>query len=240
MNTRPKTRQRAKGELASEIAQAIRLRAYRPGEWLRQIDLEEAFQATRFDVRTALDELSVRKTIEHVPNRGYRVAEVDLATYQAIRDTRLILEAAAMRQVIGRMDAAAIARLEALAHEFSEAVRSGTRVQQSEINSAFHHLIYAHCGNPVLEETIWNLRDRSRGSTVTVWASHQALLNADRDHHAMVAAIRAGDGDRLAALIVGHIVKDMVEAKNLAEVPAALQPSTETSQRRGSEVSDEV
>ena len=220
MATRPKTRQRAKGELASEIAQAIRLRAYRPGEWLRQIDLEEAFQATRFDVRTALDELAVRKTIEPVPNRGYRVAELDLATYQAIRDTRVILEGAAARLVIGRLDEAAIARLDGLARQFSEAVQSGTRFQQSEINSAFHHLIYAHCGNPVLEETIWNLRDRSRGSAVTVWASHQALLNSDRDHHAMVAAIRAGDGDRLAELTVGHIVKDMAEVEVPGEVPA--------------------
>lgn len=211
MATRPKTRQRAKGELANEIAQAIHVRAYRPGEWLRQIDLEEAFQATRFDVRTALDELAVRKAIEHVPNRGYRVAELDRATDRAIRDTRIILENAAARLVIGKMDDEAIARLDALAHEFSQAVQSGTRVQQSEINRAFHSLIYAHCDNPVLVETIWNLRDRSRGSAVTVWASHQALLASDADHHAMVAAIRAGDGERLAELTSHHIIKDLAE-----------------------------
>lgn len=211
MATRPKTRQRAKGELANEIAQAIHVRAYRPGEWLRQIDLEEAFQATRFDVRTALDELAVRKAIEHVPNRGYRVAELDRATDRAIRDTRIILENAAARLVIGKMDDEAIARLDALAHEFSQAVQSGTRVQQSEINRAFHSLIYAHCDNPVLVETIWSLRDRSRGSAVTVWASHQALLASDADHHAMVAAIRAGDGERLAELTSHHILKDLAE-----------------------------
>lgn len=216
MASRPKTRQRAKGELANEIAKAIHIRAYRPGEWLRQIDLEEAFQATRFDVRTALDELAVRKTIEHVPNRGYRVVEIDLATYRAIRDTRIILESAASRLVIGRMDEEAVARLDALAHEFSRAVQSGTRVEQSEINRAFHSLIYAHCGNPVLAETIWSLRDRSRGSAVTVWASHQALLASDADHHAMVAAIRAGDGERLAELISQHILKDLIEAGGAA------------------------
>ncbi|HEV2508696.1 GntR family transcriptional regulator [Bosea sp. (in: a-proteobacteria)] len=216
MASRPKIRQRAKGELANEIAKAIHIRAYRPGEWLRQIDLEEAFQATRFDVRTALDELAVRKTIEHVPNRGYRVVEIDLATYRAIRDTRIILESAASRLVIGRVDEQAVARLDALAHEFSQAVQSGTRVQQSEINRAFHSLIYAHCGNPVLVETIWSLRDRSRGSAVTVWASHQALLASDADHHAMVAAIRAGDGERLAELISQHILKDLIEAGGAA------------------------
>lgn len=215
MAPRPKT-QRAKGELANEIARAIHVRAYRPGEWLRQIDLEEAFQATRFDVRAALDELAVRKTIEHVPNRGYRVTEIDLETYRAIRDTRIILESAAARLVIGKMDDAALAKLEALAGEFSQAVQSGTRIEQSEINRAFHSLIYAHCGNPVLFETIWSLRDRSRGSAVTVWASHQALLASDADHHAMVAAIRAGDGERLAALTSHHIVKDLIEVSGAA------------------------
>lgn len=199
----------ARRALASEIAQAIRLRMYRPGEWLRQIDLEEKFQATRFDVRGALEELAVRQTIEHVPNRGYRVAEIDLATYRAIRDTRIILEAGAMAGVVAGIDDATIARLAELADAFSAAAISGTRTQQSEINSEFHHLIYACCGNPILEETIWALRDRSRGQAVTIWASHEALLASDRDHHAMVEALRRRDAGELAALITRHIRKDM-------------------------------
>jgi DNA-binding GntR family transcriptional regulator len=239
MTTRP-PRPKHKRALASEIAQAIQMRAYRPGEWLRQIDLEEKFKATRFDVRSALDELAVRKTIEHVPNRGYRVAEIDLKTYQAIRDTRVILETAAAPAVIARIDDNAITRLGELARQFSEAVHSGTRIRQSEINSAFHHLVYAFCGNPVLEEMIWELRDRSRGSAVTVWNSHQALLDSDRDHHAMVEAIRQRDATRLAELTARHIIKDMIEAEDNAGAAARPQPSTETSQSRGSEVCDDV
>lgn len=233
MTSRP--RQKDRRALAGEIAQAIHRRAYRPGEWLRQIDLEETFKATRFDVRSALDELAIRKTIEHVPNRGYRVAEIDMATHRAIRQTRVILETAAAPGVVAGIDEATIARLAEQAAEFGRAVHSGTRQRQSEINSAFHHLMYACCGNPVLEETIWGLRDRSRGSALTVWSSHQSLLESDRDHHAMVEAIRARDAERLAGLIAHHIVKDMIEAED-----AASQPSTETSQSRGSDVSDEV
>ena len=136
--------------LANEIAQAIRLRAFRPGEWLRQIDLEERFEATRFDVRSALDELAVRKTIEHVPNRGYRVAEVDLKTYEEILATRIILERATAEGVIARIDDIAIARLDALAAQFSAAVTTGSRTEQSEINRAFHQFMYSFCGNAVL------------------------------------------------------------------------------------------
>jgi DNA-binding GntR family transcriptional regulator len=228
------TRPREKRALAGEIAQAIRLRIYRPGEWLRQIDLEEKFGATRFDVRRALEELAVRKTIVHVPNRGYRVAEVDLQTYRAIADTRVILEKAASVEVASRIDAAVVERLEALALRFGEAVHGGTRVQQSEINRAFHQLIYNHCGNPVLEETIWALRDRSRGTNVTMWRSHEALLQSDREHHAMIAALQKRDGEALAELTARHILRDM------EHVAALDQPSTETSQSLGSEVSDEV
>lgn len=235
MSSEPKqARGNSRRQLASEIAQAIRLRMFRPGEWLRQIDLEEKFQATRFDVRGALDELAIRKTIVHVPNRGYRVAEVDMKTYRAIADTRVILEKAASRAVAVRIDAAAIAELEQLAARFGEAVHGGTRIQQSELNRAFHQLIYNHCGNPVLEETIWALRDRSRGTNVTMWRSHEALLQSDREHHTMIAALKARDGEALAELIAHHILRDM------EDVMTNDQRLTETSQRRGSEVSDET
>lgn len=193
--------------LANEIAQAIRLRAFRPGEWLRQIDLEERFEATRFDVRSALDELAVRKTIEHVPNRGYRVAEVDLKTYEEILATRIILERATAEGVIARIDDIAIARLDALAAQFSAAVTTGSRTEQSEINRAFHQFMYSFCGNAVLEEMIWGLRDRGRGSQITVWSSHELLQKSDREHYEMMAALKARDAGRLAALIATHIIK---------------------------------
>ena len=203
-----KARPKQKRALAAEIATAINMRAYRPGEWLRQIDLEEKFKATRFDVRSALDELAVRKTIEHVPNRGYRVVQIDSETYHAIRDTRVILETAAAGGIISRIDAATLARLKELAMQFGAAVQAGTHREQSQINSEFHHVLYSLCGNPVLEETIWSLRDRSRGSSVTVWSSHEALQQSDRDHHAMIAALEARDSVGLARLIASHIIKD--------------------------------
>jgi len=203
-----KARRKEKRALAGEIAEAIHLRAYRPGEWLRQIDLEEKFNATRFDVRSALDELAVRKTIEHVPNRGYRVAQLDTETFRAIRETRVILETAAVAEIVARMDGATIARLKELAARFGAAVSAGTHMEQSQINGEFHHVFYSLCGNPVLEEMIWSLRDRSRGSAVTVWSSHESLLQSDRDHIAMIAALEVRDTAGLTRLIASHIIKD--------------------------------
>lgn len=199
--------------LAAELAEAIRLGAYRPGDWLRQIDLEERFGATRFEVRGALDALAVRKTLEHVRNRGYRVAAIDEATAGAIRAARVVLETACAPGIVAGADPALIARLETAAGRFGKAVLTGTRIEQSRANSEFHHLMYARCGNPVLEELIWALRDRSRGSGVTVWTSHEALLASDRDHQAMIVAIAAGDAARLEDLIARHILKGPAPAR---------------------------
>lgn len=218
--------------LANEIAQAIRLRMFRPGEWLRQIDLEERFQATRFDVRAALDELSVRKTIEHVPNRGYRVTAIDMRTYEQIQAARQILEPAAAAGIVAQIDAASILRLAALAKRFSDSVSAGSRTEQSEINRAFHELMYSFCGNAVVEELIWGLRDRSRGSQITVWISHESLLQSDREHHEMVEAVQSRDAGRLSQLIGRHITK--VGAAEPAYSP------TVTSQARGSELTVET
>lgn len=209
----PGTRRAA---LANQIAEAIRLRQFRPGEWLRQIDLEERFQATRFDVRGALDELTARKTIEHVPNRGYRVAEIDLKTYGEILAIRVILETAAAESAVARIDEAAIARLDELAAQFSAAVLTGSRSEQSEINRAFHQLMYSFCGNAVLQETIWALRERGRGSRITVWSSHEALLRSDREHYAMMEAVKARDGSRLVALVAAHVAKDSAPVSVMA------------------------
>lgn len=199
---------RQKRALANEIADAIQLGEFRPGEWLRQIDLEEKFSASRFDVRTALDELVVRKSIQHVPNRGYRVAVLDKETIAAIEDVRLVVECAAAAGIVANVDAAALKGLRMLAESFSEAVKHGTHADQSRTNREFHRLFYALCGNIILEETIWSMRERARSSALTIWSSHQALQNADRDHYSMLEAIAQRDAEGLAALIRLHITRD--------------------------------
>jgi DNA-binding GntR family transcriptional regulator len=203
-----KRTERPRGGLATEIADAIRQGQFRSGEWLRQVDLEGKFGATRFDVRAALEELVVRQTIEHVPNRGYRVAMPDEATRVAVDEVRRILECATAPAIIARIDDADLRRLHALAAEFAEAVRAGTHADQSRTNRAFHRLLYSLCGNPILEETIWWLRDRSRPTPLTIWSSHEALLRSERDHAAMLEAIARRDAADLAGIIARHIVGD--------------------------------
>ena len=192
--------------LAAEIAQAIRSGVFRPGEWLRQIDLEGQFGATRFDVRTALAELALRQTVEHVPNRGFRVAVPDQRRAGELLKVRALLEVEAAVTALPHLGRIDIQRLERLAAAFDEAIGNAGVVEHSRSNEAFHQAIYDRTPNRVLIEIVLELRDRSRLSPLTLWPSHTALLRSAAGHHAIIAAVRAGDRDMLASIIAQHVL----------------------------------
>ena len=196
-----------KRPLAAKIVEAIEAGELRPGEWLRQIDLEEKFEVGRSDVRAALDELVVRKTIQHVRNRGYRVAIVDDTTLNEIRTVRAILERGAAPLIIQNATSSDLEELRKLADIFSEAVKLGGYLDRSRTNRDFHRKFFRVSGNAVLEEAIWALRERSRAAPLTLWTSHEALVRSDKEHHAIVAALAAKDEALLAALVENHVIR---------------------------------
>lgn len=40
------------------------------GSWLKQIDLEQRYDCTRPEIRRALDRLTQRRLVQHIPNRS--------------------------------------------------------------------------------------------------------------------------------------------------------------------------
>ncbi|WP_170182040.1 GntR family transcriptional regulator [Phreatobacter stygius] len=194
-----------KRHLAAEMAAAIRDGAYRPGEWLRQIDLEERFGAKRFDVRSALSELAVRGTVEHVVNRGYRIAVPDMVAIREVLAIRILVEVEAARQALPHIGPAELARIRTLQQAFETAIAHGSRVDQAHTNAAFHDAIYGHAPNRSLAELTTEMRNRSIRWPIALWPSHAALEKSAADHRAIVAALEAGDVEALVEAVRRHI-----------------------------------
>jgi DNA-binding GntR family transcriptional regulator len=201
------TRQlRTKRPLALEIAVMIRSGGYRPGEWLRQIDLEERLGANRFEVRTALAELALRGTVEHVPNRGFRVTEHDRARLRDLLAVRVLLEVEAAASAMPHIDAGALAELTVLAEAFERAVASGTRAEQSATNLAFHDALYARSPNRALAELAMEMRDRARLWPMVLWPSVAAMHRSAEGHRRILEALRLKDAAALEAEVRSHIL----------------------------------
>src|SRR6478735_1995738 len=97
--------------LVDIMARDIQAGVFTPGTWLKQIDLESRYGATRMDVRRALDQLALKRLVRHVPNRGYHVHALDDRQADEIRDVRVILETAAAEIMVQSVNAADLREL---------------------------------------------------------------------------------------------------------------------------------
>ncbi|MCW3475243.1 GntR family transcriptional regulator [Limobrevibacterium gyesilva] len=191
--------------VAERIAQDIQAGALPPGAWLKQIDLERRYGCSRGDVRRALDELVAKRLVQHVPNRGHHVFELDPQRLAQLGQLRAILEAAAADLSYDKADAAALQRLEALAARFEAAVRDGTLLEQHAANIAFHMALLELCPNPELAAMIRETRNRVPSALLSQWPTRGWIEQSIRDHADMIAALRACDRDALRRVVVGHM-----------------------------------
>lgn len=178
---------------------------YSPGEWLKQADLEAAYNVNRFEVRIALAELSVRGLLEHLPNRGYRVCNHSHEEREHLYEVRTLLEVAASRLVVQRATEAQIAQFERLVREFDEAIESSGRDRMRAINYELHNQFYSMSGNPVLAAQINDLRQRGIPGRRGLWDTAKSLKASNADHYEMLDMLKRRDADGLAAVIYRHL-----------------------------------
>ena len=187
------------------IAQDIHNGQLPPGTWLKQITLQQRYGRSRGDVRRALDKLVAQRLVQQVRNFGYRVHALDSMHLDELRQVRVILEGAAAETMIGRADAAMLARLRALADAFSQAVEHRSVLEQHEANQAFHAALLELCPNAELVRLIRETRLRMPSAPMTQWAEPGWVEESARQHHAMLAALEAGDREAFCAAVRAHI-----------------------------------
>jgi DNA-binding GntR family transcriptional regulator len=192
-------------DVTNLILQDILTGTLPPGTWLKQIDLERRYAATRPDVRRALDRLSQKRLVEHVPNRGYHVFEPDGRRAAEVSDIRVILETAVAGTIVSNATGDNIQKLRLLAQRFDEMVLLGTVLELYEANLAFHRELLALSGNQELVDLITEIRQRTSSAPVSQWRTRARIEQSGREHHMMIEAITARDPEELKRLTELHI-----------------------------------
>ncbi len=192
-------------ELISQLKQKIGTGAYRPGEWLKQIDIETTFNVNRFTVRSAFTELSSNGFLQHVPYKGYRVIEHSVQERIAITEARELLESAVALKVMANIDDIGMQQLQDFAEGFRSAMEEEDRVQMMEHNFAFHRTFYNYCNNHYLSGMIDEMRERGVGSANQGWAKRSTIEASCQDHFDMISALLERNVVRLQSLIHLHL-----------------------------------
>lgn len=188
------------------------------GERLLEIALSDKLQVSRTPIREALIILSEDGLVEYRPNRGYVVRTFTLDYIMDAYVIREALEGVACRLAAERgISEASYRKMEAILSEGDAilqtvGLKDEARAPLREINDQFHSFIVEAANNAVLGQALNTATNIPYSSSrVAHWYQEDdpeglfQLRSLHAQHHAILSAIRGGEGYRAETLMRGHI-----------------------------------
>lgn len=172
-----------------------------PGARLRQDHVAEEFGASHVPVREAFRRLEAQGLAVSEPRRGVRVAGFTIDEVREVADMRSALEVLALRHAAPNLTHAILEQAE-------EATSLGDHAADmhawEDANRKFHTLILAPCRMPRLLAAIDDLHLASARFLFSGWRAEWEAPT-DRDHRAILAALRAGHVELATAILARHV-----------------------------------
>ena len=188
-------------KISRELAARIISGRIEAGARLRQDHIAEEFGASHVPVREAFHRLETQGLVESEPRRGVRVAGFTPDEVREVAEMRAALEVLALRNAAPHLTKAILDEAEQanLASDHAQDVHTW-----EEANRRFHRLILTPCGMPRLLRAIDDLHTASARFLFSGWRAEWETPT-DRDHRAILTALRAGDVDGAATVLARHV-----------------------------------
>jgi DNA-binding GntR family transcriptional regulator len=157
-------------------------------------------------VREALQLLQAERLVEIRAHAGATVAPITTANIEEIFTILEGMEAVAVRRVAKAMPSALDARLQGLIQDMDAAEKKHDVEKWSALNMDFHLAISEATGMPwLLEITARALGnwDRIRRHFFRE-GNHHRFTQAQKEHHAILVALRKGDADEAERVVRRH------------------------------------
>jgi DNA-binding GntR family transcriptional regulator len=220
--TSPLDRASLHDRIARHLREDLTEGALEPGSRIDEKALCQRFAVSRTPLREALKVLAAEGLIELLPNRGARVAKLDEQDVRDMFDVMAALEALSGRLACARISEAEIDEIAALHFRMLAHWRRRERAAYFQANQAIHEAILEAARNPVLTATYRGLAGRIRRARFRANMDDARWAEAVAEHEAILEALRARDGNRLAVLLQSHLEhKQAVVQASLNEMSAA-------------------
>lgn len=176
-----------------------------PGSLISETDLMATLGLGRTPVREALRTLANEHLVDVYPRRGMFVAGIDTRDLAALNELRCELETFAARLAAIRSSDEDRAATNQLLDELNSLGHSPDPHALMEIDQRMHHHVYKCAHNTYLETAL----DQYFVHALRIWAMalHKIpdLQLAVLEHKALLTAIRDGDSDTAAELMLKHV-----------------------------------
>jgi DNA-binding GntR family transcriptional regulator len=179
--------------------------AFKPGEYINELQLSSVLKIGRTPVHQALDRLEFEGMVQVIPRKGVIVRPVSLNEVMQIIEVRLINEPHATRLAAEQANDADLAALEDVLTRTKHwgSLRNVENIML--LDREFHLFIARAAKNDVLTEVLRSLHERSlRFWFISLNAPDQFKRVLD-EHGAILAAIRQRDANKADAAMRRHI-----------------------------------
>jgi GntR family transcriptional regulator, rspAB operon transcriptional repressor len=186
-----------------------------PGTAIDKTALCERLGVSRFPVSEALGRLASEGFVEILPQRGTRVARIDLADCRQAMFIRRALEAEAMRAIAPRADATLLTALDENLRKQEAALGSDHGGRFHELDLELHDLLLGSLGYERVKHAVEAARaslDRARLFMCTPTRQVSTLA----EHRAIVAALKKRDADASVRAMEVHLEAVMTELVDFA------------------------
>lgn len=200
----------------AEIRRRILDNHYAPGHQVLEQELAAALGMSRTPVREALVRLQNERFVQLIPRHGMRVVPLSIQELREVYEVLTSLELTAIDR-LARLDLQdeALATIEKTLDEMDFAAQKKDVEAWAKADERFHRILVTLCGNQRLAtivEMLWEQGHRARMTTVRLRAS---LEQSNREHRALLEAIRARDWRQARARHAKHRERAMTEILNL-------------------------
>ena len=179
-----------------------------PGTKLSQVALAEQLGVSRTPLREVLRMLQEEGYVEFEPNQRMRVADLDPVELDADYASRIMLETLALSMTLGSIGARQRREARRLLTAMRRAGRIGDLPGWFESHHAYHRVMTAGAGEPLLR-TLQSLEDRSvryiriyQQAEPTDWQTA-----GEAEHAAILDALAAGDDSAALTGLAHHLAR---------------------------------
>ena len=204
-----------------DAIQAGRLRA---GDRLVISHIGSELGVSDVPVREALFQLEAEGLIDNEPHVGATVAGLDPLEVQDVYLASAIVEGAAAALAIPNMSTSDYRQLEETLTELDAAIATSDGEELARLDQHLHRTLYARCPSAhllMLVEQLWATKERVR----TAYPARGRGRASQREHRAIVAAVKRGDTTSAETLIREHLRRAGIARS------AALESQTQASDR---------
>lgn len=199
--------------VSAQLADEIIRRHLAPGTRLDEQSLADRFGVSRSPIRDALRSLAATRLVNHVPRRGFSVAEVDSVELDALFEAAGEIEALCARLCAHRAGPVERKRIELLFQSMEKAVQGADAKVFASLNEDLHRTIHAGARNRTLEEVAQGLRRRMAPFRSTIFFTADNRMHTSHEEHgALVRAILARDADAAGRAMHEHAAHSSMNA----------------------------